>query len=530
MRVAQQLTFLFILALVSVPSEAQVHFFRGYQAGDFNYGSSLSPGPDGTLFVAGGISTAGLVQDITVLTIAPNGVPLSIRSLDTDVADAAQRVLDLGNGRMIIGGNSGGLGVQPERDMVLVKTSATGTQAEIHGWGTPDSTEKMTDLIPYGGDLIVLGGTDYDDVDHPAFLLLRCDTSFNSIWGIMAHVGTGRHTAGGLSVAPDGSIYMVGSTHVPVDGQPYDAVLSLLKFNANGTFQWARSYDVPGNMYNSAIDIAVAGNGSVFLLQSLNGILLHVAENGELVWCKKFVDTSLPNLKFAGIQNHDGGIFLAGRVGFSQVDSRPVLMQCTPAGDVVWARKYGAGETTGDLAGLCIADTPEGPLALWAVGSMRPQSNATQQMLLMKVDLQGNGIAGCVDQELDIVVTDLVPVVSTPVVEITPYGTIAPQTITVAPVVMDLWTGCITNGVGEAEQGATSMFPNPTYGPCTIVLPEAASQRITVFDATGRRVPVPVTMGHGLAHVDLRDRESGVYLIHTLDAAGRSMVQRILKQ
>jgi hypothetical protein len=95
---------------------------------------------------------------------------------------------------------------------------------------------------------------------------------------------------------------------------------------------------------------------------------------------------------------------------------------------------------------------------------------------------------------------------------------------------MELWTGCLAIGIAETEQGASSLFPNPTWGPCTIAFQDLSPRQITVYDATGRTVPAAATMGHARAHVDLSERPSGVYVIHAVDAAGRSAVQRVLKQ
>ncbi len=79
--------------------------------------------------VAGGRSTSGFVQDMLLLNLSATGDPLNIRKLDIDESDYPYSLLDLGGGRLMIGGSSGEFGFQPERDMVLIKTGTTGVLA-----------------------------------------------------------------------------------------------------------------------------------------------------------------------------------------------------------------------------------------------------------------------------------------------------------------------------------------------------------------------------------------------------------------
>ena len=524
-----------VLAMAAHCSTAQTHFFRSYVTGSASYGTSLSPGPEGMMYVTG-TASMGPETDQLLMTLAPNGDPLLTRKLDTDVREFPRRVITVAPGRVLLVGSAGSSSSTYERDMILIKTGTTGTTGQIQAWGTPDSAEVFAAVAQAGADLLLLGSTDYDrDTQRPAFFLIRCDTAFNVAWGRSVNMGTDLHLGMATALAPDGSIYALGCLDPDIDGQPVEGVLALMKFTANGTLQWTRNYDVPGNMLASRIDMRVATDGTVYFMQHYNGngsgtALFHVADNGDPLWCKHIQAPPPQSLQFARILLNDDVLYLAGSYGFGSGSSDPVLLQCTTAGTVNWARRYGSGETVGDLLDLCITTTPAGSPSLWAVGELRPMSGDAQQLFVMNVGLDGHGLPDCERQDLVITVTDEVPVITTPTPEVIPFNSPSTHTLTIATAEVDVFTACTTIGIAEEQSATMGIYPNPTTGRCTITFPDKAPRRVAVFDATGRELRVQVTPGTGRVQVDLSGNENGLYIVRATDAIGQSVVQRVVKE
>lgn len=528
-----------LLALVAAVSgnrsTAQEYFFRSYVTGLSSLGSSLTPGANGEMHVTG-ITSTNDGTDQLLMTVGPSGDPLVSRTLDTELDEFPRRVITIAPGRLLLMGSAGHNADPYEKDMVLIKTGTTGNNGQMQAWGTPDSAEVFADVVQTGADLVLLGSSEYErDADRPAFFLMRCDTAYNVAWSTSVNFSTDLHLGMATALAADGSIYALGCLDPDSDGQPVEGVLALMKFTANGTLQWTRKYDVPGNMLITRIDMRVVNDGSVYFMQNYNvngsGIaLFHVAENGDLLWCKHLQAPPPQSLQFTRILLHDDVLYLAGSYGFGSASRDPVLLQCTTAGAVNWARMYGSDETTGDLLDLCISDAPGASPALWAVGVLRPTSSDPQQMFVMKLDLDGHGLPNCERQELVITATDEVPVITTLTPEVIPYNSPRTHMLSMATAEMDMFTACITTGITEAEPAQTGIYPNPTTALCTLTFPDRAPRHVAVFDATGRELHVVVTPGTGRVQVDLGGHEHGVYFVRATDAAGRSAVHRVVMQ
>src|SRR6266850_4517159 len=189
----------------------------------------------------------------------------------------------------------------------------------------------MRKTIVLGTTLILL------QIPLAAHVLLQQRT-----WG-----GPERDGANGVAVAGDGSVYVTGSTRSFGAGGD-DAVL--LKYGANGTLLWQRTYGTAPDLSNSGqesgIDVAVApdNSGVVVLGNYRDGNIFLAKFNpaGFLLWdltwgAKRQASESASAIAVAA----DGTIYVAGLTSTFVVQGDTFLVSFTSGGRLNWQRTWG---------------------------------------------------------------------------------------------------------------------------------------------------------------------------------------------
>lgn len=159
-----------------------------------------------------------------------------------------------------------------------------------------------------------------------------------------------------ISVAPDGSVYIAGSTFVGGNGA------LLLKFGPDGSLLWQRAFGANGN----AEGVAVAADGSVYVTGGSRAadasaedlFVTRFSADGALLWFKTW---GMPDAseKGQGIAvAPDGNIVVAGvgpRAGdpFAfQFDA--VVLKVDADGNVIWQRAFGGGDVADSRGGVAV--------------------------------------------------------------------------------------------------------------------------------------------------------------------------------
>jgi uncharacterized delta-60 repeat protein len=227
-------------------------------------------------------------------------------------------------------------------------------------WGGVNAEVATAVATAPDGSTYLVGSTDSFAVDpfgQPAtrmFIVKRSNEAlaWQRIWNGPTIVGV---TDASVSVAADGSVYVAGIT---ADGGG-DAVL--LKFDPDGNLLWERAWG--GAQFESAGAVATHSDGSVYVAgrstsfgpSSAGVFVLKFDSLGHLVWQRLFDDA-------AGFEamavSPDGSVYTAGSKmrpdsNFSQYDV--MVLKLTPAGELAWARTYGAGEVVDARGGMATA-------------------------------------------------------------------------------------------------------------------------------------------------------------------------------
>lgn len=158
-------------------------------------------------------------------------------------------------------------------------------------------------------------------------------------WG-----GADRDGAQGVAVAGDGSVYVTGSTRSFGAG---DDDAFLLKYGANGTLLWQRTYGTAPDPENSGeeagIDVAVApDNSGVLVLGNYrdgNIFLAKFTPEGALLWDLTW-GANQEGAEALAIAA-DGTIYVTGVTSSFGVQGDAFLLSVTPAGLLNWQRTWG---------------------------------------------------------------------------------------------------------------------------------------------------------------------------------------------
>ena len=231
------------------------------------------------------------------------------------------------------------------------------TEATWGGAGADVATAVATGA---DGSTYLVGSTDSFAVDvfgQPATRLfivkhVNGELAWQRIWNGPTIVGVTETSA---AVAADGSVYVAGVT---ADGGG-DAVL--LKFDPDGNLLWTRAWG--GAEFDSAGAVAVHSDGSVYIAgrttsfgpSSAGLFVVKFDALGNLAWQRLWDGAG--GFEAMAV-SPDGSVYAASSKlrpdsDFSQFDV--MVLKLTPAGDLVWARTYGAGEVVDARGGMVAA-------------------------------------------------------------------------------------------------------------------------------------------------------------------------------
>jgi len=206
--------------------------------------------------------------------------------------------------------------------------------------------------------------------------------SWQRIWNGTTIRNLGRP---GVAIAPDGSVYATG---VSADNRN-DAVL--LKFDANGTLQWERTWGDADS--NETFGVAAAADGSVYITGTATAFsagstgifVVKFDPAGNVVW-QRIADGAAAN----GIAvAADGSVFAVGTVPRNnQIGNFDLLvLKIAANGTLAWSRAYTAGDVADPRAG--VAASPDGSVvAAGAVQSIKAGA-ADITALIVKLDASG---------------------------------------------------------------------------------------------------------------------------------------------
>lgn len=263
------------------------------------------------------------------------------------------------DGSRYVGGSTRSFGSNPPRLVIFVlKFAADGTLAWQRTWEGPaivGNDEARDVAVAPDGSVYVTGSTTGVAGD---VVLLKFDAAGTLVWQ-RAWGGAGTENGQGVAVGADGSVYVTGSTTSFGAG---GGDLFVVKLGPDGTLLWQRTWGTDAG--EGGDGVAVAGDGNVYVVGTIprpgavvgaNVALLKLDPAGNLIWQRTYAAGEIVDARGGLTVAPDGSIYVAGvlqELKSNSVVMDAVLLKFAPDGSLVWDRGWGGrnGEETGGVA------------------------------------------------------------------------------------------------------------------------------------------------------------------------------------
>lgn len=212
------------------------------------------------------------------------------------------------------------------------------------------------------GDAVYVGGStqgsnkffDNFPTPTPDGFVAKYSSDGTKVWSSLVS-GTGTDEVSGMAIAPDGTMYVVGSSssaslNDQVGQGGTDAFL--IKYSASGSILWTTR--IGGTGSDVAAAVAVADNDTIYLVgttsspvlqaQSSNGgndaFISRVSGTGVVQWTRVIGDAGEDFARAAAVGT-DGSLYVVGDSAGSGQSHDIKVIKVTPTGTTTWTRTFG---------------------------------------------------------------------------------------------------------------------------------------------------------------------------------------------
>jgi hypothetical protein len=200
--------------------------------------------------------------------------------------------------------------------------------------------------------------------------------------------GTSDDFARFVQQTSDGGYIVVGETN---SFGEFELDIFLIKTDAKGNIQWAKTYEVMDFDYASSVQqtsdggYIVAGYTTSFRAADLDIFLIKTDANGNIIWAKTYGGTDYDYV-YSVQHTFDGGYIVAGITGsFGAGWGDIFLIKIDPFGGIQWAKTYGG---ISDDGAFSVQQTYDGGYIV--AGYTRSFGAISEDVFLIKIDPFGD--------------------------------------------------------------------------------------------------------------------------------------------
>jgi beta-propeller uncharacterized protein DUF5122 len=281
-----------------------------------------------------------------------------------------------------------GLTTSNGNDAVLLKFDASGNLLWQRTWGGSQIEETNSVATAPDGSVYIAGNTQSFGASGSSLFVVKFDSAGTLVW---QKIWDGSGGIAAVAVAPDGSVY-AASTTPRAGGQIGQFNIIALKITSAGSLTWQRTY-AAGDIVDPRGGMTVAPDGSIYIAGAIQiprmqfvdiaALVVRLGPTGNLLldgqWAGKSSETA------AGVAAAaDSSVYIAGTSSSSGAGGEDAfVLHLLPSGKIAAAATWGG---TGFDEGSGVAVAGDGTIVLAALAQAPPYSllGASKKLSMVK--------------------------------------------------------------------------------------------------------------------------------------------------
>lgn len=352
----------------------------------------------GNVYVTGySTSLLGLATDYTTIKYDSNGNQLWVATYNgpASLFDEAHAIAVDDSGNVYVTGFSYGLLSLSLSDYATIKYDPDGNEVWVKRYnGSLLGDDAASDLIIDSQGGIIVTGYSSALLGGKNYLTIRYSSSGTELWTASYNGPAGTEdVAHALAEDGNGSVYVVG--HSNSNFLLGNADYALIKYNiSNGSEQWVRRYNGPGNNTDKAYAIVVDNSDNIIITgesrssSSIDYATVKYNPAGTQQWVQRYNGPGNNTDKaYAIVVDNSDNIIVTGESRNSQNEDYATL-KYNPAGTQQWVRRYNGPGNGSDKAYAIVVDNSDNILVTGASDS----SSTAEDYTTLGYDAAGNPV------------------------------------------------------------------------------------------------------------------------------------------